>query len=105
MSPQDNTQDGIDMVTVLKESFKESFEGAYKMFEDKMISNMTQFDGKVHQCRKEMVDNRRKISRIETDLRMVSDAKDEIAVELGNHTGHINRLEEGVHTIQVKVIC
>ena len=103
MSPQDNTQDDIDMVTVLKESFKESFEGAYRMFEDKMISNMTQFDGKVYQCRKEMVENRRKISRLETDLRMVSDAKDEIAVELGNHTGHINRLEEGVHTIQVKI--
>ena len=103
MSLQTNTQDDMDMITVLKESFKETFQGAYKMFEDKIISNMTQFDGKVFQARKEMMENRKKIIRVETDLRVVSDAKDELAVELGNHTGHINRLEEGVHTIQVKV--
>ena len=30
ISPQVNTQDDFDMVTVLKDSFKESFEGAYK---------------------------------------------------------------------------
>ena len=91
------------MVTVLKDSFKESFEGAYKLFEDKMIYNMTQFDAKVHQCRKEMMENRRKLIRVETGLRMVSVAKDDLAIELGNHTGHINRLDEGVRTIQVKV--
>ena len=103
ISPQVNFQDDFDMVTVLKYSFKETFEGAYKLFEDKMTYNMTQFDAKVYQCRKEMMENRRKLIQVETDLRMVSVAKDDLAIELGNHTGHINRLDEGVRTIQVKV--
>ena len=102
-----------NMVDTLKDSFKFFFEEAYKKFEDKLLTTVSEYDKKMDAQSQVIKNNTDKInenttgisnldirmSAIEKEVEALTMAKDQTNNDVQQSSAHIQRLDEGAQVV------
>ena len=101
------------MVDTLKDSFKSFFEEAYKKFEDKILTTVSEYDRKMDAQSQVIKNNTDKIneniagisnldirvSAVEKEVEALTMAKDQTNNDVQQNSAHIQRLDEGAQVV------